>query len=690
MSEPIQAVDKDSILNLCSGQVITDLASAVKELVENSLDAQATSIQIKFKNYGLGGVEVVDNGHGISDVNLAHIGKRHYTSKLSDFRHLERVQSLGFRGEAFSSLCLIADVQLVSATAADAPKGSRLAFSRDGSVENRVVTSSKQGCTVTISNLFSNLPVREKKFKKDFKKDYAKALSLLTAYALVASHVKINVSNSNVQGKTAVQLSTNGNVSIRDNIVNLFGPKAIVNILPFDFKFDLKYPSAGVQTVRIDGFISRPTWGEGRNSPDRQFYYVRSRPCHLPKVSRAINEVYRTYNSAQVPFVVMDFQLPDRSFDVNVTPDKRTVFLHEEDALVQSLLMELNELFDLGRNDFQISQVTSTACASHKFLKSTQSNKSELGRGPASSVSSDSQKLDQSSQIQPPRLNSSMAENRQPLFVESFNGRSASDKRLFEDTLDVFQSKRRLTLKQNAEELDKMQFDSEFHILPAPSSPPRKFIEIEAVDTGASSDGHSSNVMFTESEEEEMLNSSEREEASISLPKPVDTPIIALRDERNPYIDSSPLQATSTYYLSSTNDVAHTQLQLNVSLEDIERDTQALASRKLKQASTINPGIGDYIQPTEIAEEKLSRTVSKQNFASMTVIGQFNLGFIIAGRHIDSSAESRGIDDDLFIIDQHASDEKFNFERLQSTTVFEPQRLARFVFTFLCLHDLTG
>ena len=704
MSRAIEAVDQASILSLCSGQVITDLSSAVKELVENSLDAQANSIQVKFKNYGLGGVEVLDNGHGISHENLAHMGKRHHTSKLAEFSHLERIQSLGFRGEAFSSLCLISDVQLTTATAKDTPKGNQLTFNNDGSVAGQTVTSFRQGTSVKFSNLFKNLPVREKNFKKEYKKEYSKILNLLTAYTLISSQVKINVSNTNAQGKTTTQLSTNGNTSIRENIVNLFGPRAVVNLLPLSFKFDLKYPSAGVQSVSLAGFISRPSWGEGRNSPDRQFYYVRSRPCHLPKVSRAINEVYRAYNPAQVPFVVMDFHLPDRTFDVNVTPDKRTIFLHEEDALIQALLMEMNELFDLGRNSFQVSQIGMTTSTQQVF-SSTPGHISDIGRDRSSS-NSNLQDEDSSKRFLLHTSPFRRRENLRSVFTESARVTNSSSKRNSEDVdVEVISGKRyrkpdpsiivleetsdvKLGPESDVSELsiDRFTPPQKFHSQPVVKDMNSKNVDFEVLLSSeelSSGEGMEIETAKEEKEQEEeeeveVASMSDEDEFSHSSEAEIH-PLIVLRSDDNTQFEASPLRVSSSYHLNSTNEVVQSQLEMQVTMEDIERDALSLNATKLRETSSTNAGIGDYVQAAEFAEERLSRTVSKQDFATMRVIGQFNLGFIIAGRQTDLSAESRGIDDDLFIIDQHASDEKFNFERLQTTTVFEPQRLARLV-----------
>ena len=103
---------------------------------------------------------------------------------------------------------------------------------------------------------------------------------------------------------------------------------------------------SGSRTVKIVGHISRPVVGEGRQTPDRQMFFVNSRPCNLPQVAKAFNEVYKSYNITQSPFVFADIQLDTNAYDVNVSPDKRTIMLHDQTALLENLKEALLELFE--------------------------------------------------------------------------------------------------------------------------------------------------------------------------------------------------------------------------------------------------------------------------------------------------------------------------------------------------------
>ncbi|KAI8970244.1 histidine kinase-like ATPase [Mycotypha africana] len=132
MAAVISAIDKQSVHRICSGQVVLDLATAVKELVENSIDAGATSVAVNFKDNGLEGFEVIDDGQGVDPVNYESIALKHYTSKLSTFEDLESVMTFGFRGEALSSLCALCNITIITATKDQVPMGSKLEFDHNG------------------------------------------------------------------------------------------------------------------------------------------------------------------------------------------------------------------------------------------------------------------------------------------------------------------------------------------------------------------------------------------------------------------------------------------------------------------------------------------------------------------------------------------------------------------------------
>ncbi|TCD62462.1 hypothetical protein EIP91_006832 [Steccherinum ochraceum] len=374
----IKAIDTQSIHRITSGQVVIDLQTAVKELVENSLDAGATSIEVRFKEYGVESIEIIDNGSGIASGDYEAVALKHHTSKLESFEDLSSVMTFGFRGEALSSLCALCDsVTVCTATSTEAPIGTVLEFDRAGKLVSKSGKVARQpGTTVAVTGLFKPLPVRRKELERNAKREFGKALNLLNAYALVPcakenKGVRLTCSNT-IKGRKTVQLRTDGTPSSRSSLSALWGPKALENIVDLDLEFDVEAEKSVLRRqgvldkgasrsirVRVSGLTSKFVVGGGRSGTDRQFFFVNGRPCLPSKVQKAFNEVYRTFNATQSPFVVADFIVPTDSLDINVSPDKRTVFIHSENSLIQALKTALEEKFSSSRATYDLStQIT--------------------------------------------------------------------------------------------------------------------------------------------------------------------------------------------------------------------------------------------------------------------------------------------------------------------------------------------
>ncbi|GJJ06318.1 hypothetical protein Clacol_000509 [Clathrus columnatus] len=260
----IKAIDSLSVHRLTSGQVVIDLQTAVKELVENSLDANATIID------------------------------------------LATVQTYGFRGEALSSLCtLCSSLTVVTATGEQAPIGTILEFNQDGKLKtSRSKTARNKGTTVTVSELFRPLPVRRKEFERNIKREFAKALSTLHGYALVPctkenNGVRLVVTNQIDKGSRSVQLQTDGS-SLKASVLSLWGPRSLDNILDLDLTFTVEINRSAILKkrgfqqnsipVKVQGLISKFSPGCGRTNTDRQFFFVNGRPCNLNKTDSESSE----------------------------------------------------------------------------------------------------------------------------------------------------------------------------------------------------------------------------------------------------------------------------------------------------------------------------------------------------------------------------------------------------------------
>ncbi|KAK5850602.1 hypothetical protein PBY51_001468 [Eleginops maclovinus] len=512
----IKAIDKQSVHQICSGQVVLTLATAVKELVENSIDAGATNVDVRLKECGAELVEVSDNGKGVEEANFEGLTLKHHTSKLRDFSDLIHVETFGFRGEALSSLCALSGLSVVTCHESS-QVGTKLVFDLKGHLVQQSPHPRQHGTTVSLQQLFYTLPVRYKEFQRNIKKEYAKMIHVLQSYCIISTGVRITCSNQNGQGKRSTVLSTTGSQSMRDNIGAIFGPKQLQSLLPFQQvspaeniieEYGLTEADLPKQLFTMSGFVSRADHGVGRSSTDRQFFFINNRPCDPVKVTKLVNEVYHMYNRHQYPFVALNIAVASECVDVNVTPDKRQIFLQEEKLLLAILKTSLINMYESGVNKISLNYT-----------------------------------------------------------LKSMNTKSASE------ICQVFPSNE--NTPEPAEEKE--------HVTRCPKSSVN-FAGLKAAFSNLSG-----------------------------------------RVKR---------------------------------LQDLQRQRDSDELRYRRFRAKINPGENNS------AEEELKKEISKDMFKEMEIIGQFNLGFIIAK-----------LNSDIFMIDQHATDEKYNFEMLQQHTVLQGQKL---------------
>ncbi|KAG8676045.1 hypothetical protein FPOAC1_002041 [Fusarium poae] len=354
----IKQIDGRTVHQIQSGQVIVDLCSVVKELVENSVDSGATSIDVRFKNQGLDLIEVADNGSGIAPDNYPSVALKHHTSKLSSYSDIATLETFGFRGEALASLCALSTVSITTCQQGEAPKGTKLSFDPSGKLSGTAVVAASKGTTVSVESLFHNLPVRRRELERNIKREWNKVIALLNQYACIQTNMKFSVSQQPSKGKRVQMFSTKGNPTTRENIINIFGAKTMTVLVPLDLCLEMQpstvSPALRVESdndstskeVRVVGHVSRPSHGDGRQTPDRQMFFVNGRPCGLPQFAKAFNEVYKSYNNTQTPFILADIQLDTHMYDVNVSPDKRSILLHDQNQLLDNLRTSLTDLFD--------------------------------------------------------------------------------------------------------------------------------------------------------------------------------------------------------------------------------------------------------------------------------------------------------------------------------------------------------
>ncbi|XP_048723235.2 mismatch repair endonuclease PMS2 isoform X2 [Caretta caretta] len=386
-AKAIKPIDHKSVHQICSGQVVLNLATAVKELVENSVDAGATNIDLKLKDYGTDLIEVSDNGCGVEEENFEGLTLKYYTSKIQDFSDLMHVGTFGFRGEALSSLCALSDVTIFTCHKS-AKVGTRLVFDHNGKITQKTPYPRQQGTTVSVQQLFYTLPVRHKEFQRNIKKEYAKMVQILQAYCIISTGVRINCTNQVGQGKKHSVVCTTGSCSLKENIGAIFGQKQLQSLIPFVQlppseavceEYGLNSTDTPQNLYSITGFVSHCDHGVGRSTTERQFFFVNQRPCDQSKISKVVNEVYHMYNKHQYPFIVLNICVDSECVDINVTPDKRQILLQQEKVLLAILKTSLVGMFGSNVNKLNISQKLLDITGNFKKIVAEETEKPQTG-----------------------------------------------------------------------------------------------------------------------------------------------------------------------------------------------------------------------------------------------------------------------------------------------------------------------
>ncbi|MBQ8558886.1 MAG: DNA mismatch repair endonuclease MutL [Tyzzerella sp.] len=300
----IQVLDQITIDKIAAGEVIERPASIVKELVENAVDAGATAVTVEIKEGGISFIRITDNGCGIPKEEVPVAFLRHSTSKIRSVEDLTTVASLGFRGEALSSIAAIAQVELLTKQK-DSLLGTR--YQIEGGAEKSLEdTGSRDGSTFLIRNIFYNTPAR-RKFLKTAMTEAGHVNELMIRLAL--SHPEISFEFIN-NGQT--KLHTSGNGRLKDAIYHVFGREIAMNLLEVDSEMD---------GIKVTGFIGKPLISRGNRNYEN--YYINGRYVKSNIIAKAIEDGYKDFiMQHKYPFTVLHFEVNGADIDVNVHPTK--------------------------------------------------------------------------------------------------------------------------------------------------------------------------------------------------------------------------------------------------------------------------------------------------------------------------------------------------------------------------------
>lgn len=301
---PIQVLDQSTINQIAAGEVVERPASVVKELMENAIDAGSTAITVEIRQGGIGFIRITDNGCGIKKEELPLAFLRHSTSKIRTAEDLLTVSSLGFRGEALSSIAAVSQVELITKTSGSLT-GSRYRIEGGEEIGLEEI-GAPDGTTFISRNLFFNTPAR-RKFLKTETTEGAHVADLVEKIALSHPEISIRFIVNNQS-----RLHTSGNHNLKDIIYTVYGREIAANLLPVEV-------SNGI--VKISGFIGKPVIARGNRNFEN--YFINGRYIKSGLVSKAIEDGYKSYMMQhKYPFTLLHLTVEPEFIDVNVHPSK--------------------------------------------------------------------------------------------------------------------------------------------------------------------------------------------------------------------------------------------------------------------------------------------------------------------------------------------------------------------------------
>lgn len=743
----IKEIDQGSIKFIASGEKISDIEDAIRELVDNAIDASAKVIEIRLARFGVDCIEVQDDGIGIEEQNFKSLGQRYHTSKISNYTKLqESLDTFGFRGEALSCLCHLAHVTITT-KAKSSPTGTKLTFKNDGTIAKQESVARSDGTTVMVKSLFHSLPVRRRDLARNAKRQYDKVVKLLYEQVIARPQIKFTLCKKQALKKE--KDFTYGGTTLTGVIITIFGTKVMESLMPIkqaskynqidqpnnldnstqsddqsttreeegeksdsntkdgsitsipdlDIKdFEATIPKRDLFFSRnckskfarskpeysIYGYISKVN--EGRNSSDCQFIYVNKKPTDIPKLSKLINEIYRSYSNNQHPFYCLFIQVQSWASDFNV-PRKRTAILQDENKLCDMVKESLQKMYSpyaparqkscpnahipivflpnqngdsRGTKRELTNSEVEGAVKPKKQLTNCINNINQtdpaqlvtpdhLDKNTSTSIANDCSASDfvsVSSRLSPPgTIEISDSEDAEVASNISAEKSHTTSSQYFEagcqQPAEADHQKSAEAHHQQSAEADQQQPEEASCQQPAGAEMVASFSTPPQASTGFVSALEYMNIQ-TGTEEQPSLPDKDVDE-----PEMVDCLFNQIKVGKEICKDG----------------------ELEAKIEHIEDLGIALRRERSQRTPVLDAKEYNFaIHPkfNTVAEQELKFNLNKTSFESMQVIGQFNKGFILAllNKHI-------------FIIDQHATDERANYEDQLDKSPFMTQAMVR-------------
>jgi DNA mismatch repair protein MutL len=324
----IKILDKATINQIAAGEVVERPASVVKELVENALDAGATQVEVEIRGGGTSFIRVTDNGRGIPPGEVELAFERHATSKIRSAGDLQRIESLGFRGEALPSIAAVGEVEML--TRSEGEKAGTFINLEVGTVIQKKAASRTRGTTMTVRNLFKKVPARLK-FLKSIATETGHVANAVSQYALAYPETAFRLS---VDGRES--LKTSGGGKLIDAIIDVYGVGLAAKMLPITTESGAWQGGPNPPEIAVAGMVGAPELG--RAGRDFLSFFVNRRWVSHRLLSYAVEEAYSgLLMTGRHPVAVIDIRTPPGEVDVNIHPAKSEVKFRSDADVFRSV-----------------------------------------------------------------------------------------------------------------------------------------------------------------------------------------------------------------------------------------------------------------------------------------------------------------------------------------------------------------
>eukprot|EP00760_Papus_ankaliazontas_P029646 PhM_4_TR4330/c0_g1_i1/m.73648/K10858/PMS2; DNA mismatch repair protein PMS2 len=672
----------DTSRSICSAQVIPSLWAAVKELLENALDAGATFVEVRMTNHGTGLVEVRDNGVGMPPERLTRFGNLNITSKISSFEDVAGVTTFGFRGEAVAAMCQICAEMRIVSKQEGAAHATAVTYSRGVvcGAPSTVPLEGEHGTVFRLTDLFDPLTVRRKHFLSRAKKDFSTMLLRLQQYCLLGAvygggrqPVRIRVTH-NDEAVLAPQASPDAPLSVITSVVGVKTAKTMKLV-----RWELEVRDGGGEPVVSGVLVGALGCLPGAASSSVQHLYLNSRPVDIPKFAKAVAGA--TGADRGVPVYVLNLLLTKGRTDVNMTPDKRTVTIESDTALASQIYERVVDFFSEKHTSEQQTNAmeakTSVAALTLPSLSransTPQKRPSHSATTPPAALHSSSP---QSSMLLPPGVDieSVLPQYRRFLshtptstapcdddadVVDDGTPRGTSHDPIAPETNNKVKRPRDDEDEENEYVMEGQTVSAR---QPGVSFSPSISRAVHSGDTGvvdSSSEAEADDGSVMQSPSQSCCSSSpdHRHRRESTEQEEEEETLSQQQQQRQP---SSSFVAEHSVVTTIVDDYSDD--------DEDEFVPAVVGTFSIPLESVLAPSADDYGETANnnkhnvqasvynVVKQDVTRILDVGDFADMRVLGQFNMGFIVTQ-----------LGEDLFVVDQHAADEKKNFESLMTT-----------------------